>query len=213
VTRTVACGHSHRVNVSTAISTEFVPRPTSQPAEARLTLGVSEAYAEHAPRVWRSLRRLGVPDSLLEDALQDVFLVLHRRWAEFEGKAALTTWIYGIVLRVAKDHRRCEQRRAIRVDRLSLLLASESNADTAACPVEAAERREANQLMHAVLAEMPDELRQVLVLVELEGLSVREASDALGIRLRTCHRRLHAAREAFNLAVSKRLEPVGRFLP
>jgi RNA polymerase sigma-70 factor, ECF subfamily len=180
---------------------------------ARLSVGVSEAYAEHAPRVWRSLRRLGVPDSLLEDALQDVFLVLHRRWAEFEGRAALTTWIYGIVLRVAKDHRRSEQRRMIRVDRLSHVLASETDADVTACPAEAAERREANQLMHAILAELPDELRQVLVLVELEGLSVRDASEALGIRLRTCHRRLSAAREAFNLAVSRRLEPAGRSTP
>jgi RNA polymerase sigma-70 factor (ECF subfamily) len=176
-------------------------------------VGVSEAYAEHAPRVWRSLRRLGVPDSLLEDALQDVFLVLHRRWAEFEGRAALTTWIYGIVLRVAKDHRRCEQRRMLRVDRLSQLLASETDADTTACPVEAAERREANELMHAALAELPDELRHVLVLVELEGLAVREASEALGVRLRTCHRRLNAAREAFNLAVSRRLEPARRSTP
>ncbi|MBN1605550.1 MAG: RNA polymerase sigma factor [Polyangiaceae bacterium] len=199
--------------MSTAVSTELLPRPTSQPAAARLTLGVSEAYAEHAPRVWRSLRRLGVPDSLLEDALQDVFLVVHRRWAEFEGRAALTTWIYGIVLRVAKDHRRSEQRRMIRVDRLSRVLASETDTDTTACPAEAAERREANHLMHAVLAELPDELRQVLVLVELEGLSVREASGALGVRPRTCHRRLNAAREAFNLAVSRQLEPAGRSTP
>src|SRR6186713_2887600 len=77
----------------------FEPRPSSPPAFA-------EVYESCAKLVWRNLRRLGVPEAALEDAAQDVFLVVHRRLSEFEGRSTLRTWIFGIVLRVAARHRR-----------------------------------------------------------------------------------------------------------
>ena len=67
---------------------------------------MEKIYAEHVAMVWRALRRLGVPETSIEDAVQDVFLVAHRRAGEFEGRSSVKTWLYGIALRVAKDHRR-----------------------------------------------------------------------------------------------------------
>ena len=63
-------------------------------------------FREHAPYVWRVLRRMGVREADVEDVTQEVFVVVHRRLPEFEGRSAMRTWIYGICLRVASDHRR-----------------------------------------------------------------------------------------------------------
>ena len=62
--------------------------------------------------MFRVLRRLGVTEASAEDALQDVFFVAWRRRSDFEGRAALRTWLYGIALRVARDYRRQRDRRA-----------------------------------------------------------------------------------------------------
>jgi RNA polymerase sigma-70 factor, ECF subfamily len=168
-------------------------------------------YTEHVTMVWRGLRRLGVPESCIEDAVQDVFLVVHRRLSDFEGRSAIKTWLYGIALRVAKDHRRTQIRQAHKAERLAQLLLSE--ASTASTPVEAAERREANLALHAVLTEMDDEQREVLVLIDMEGLSMREAATALQLHVRTCQRRLRAARAAFETKVARCLQQDGRQNP
>ena len=161
--------------------------------------------------VWRGLRRLGVPEICIEDAVQDVFLVVHRRLAEFEGRCAMKTWLYGIALRVAKDHRRAQARQDKKAERLARL--SAPPADDGATPLDAAERREANQALHAILAEMDDEQREVLVLVDMEDLSVREAAAALQLQVRTCQRRLRAARATFEIKVASRRELQGRQNP
>jgi DNA-directed RNA polymerase specialized sigma24 family protein len=63
-------------------------------------------YATYFDFVWTSLRRLGVAESSLDDAVQDAFLVVHRQFGGFDGRSRLKTWLFGIALRVARDHRR-----------------------------------------------------------------------------------------------------------
>src|SRR5687768_11748421 len=75
-----------------------------------------QVFDEHAAYVWRALRHLGVPDSELDDYCQEVFLVVHRQLATFEGRSKLRTWIYGICLRVASDRRRRARVRLERTD-------------------------------------------------------------------------------------------------
>ena len=60
-------------------------------------------YTEHFPFVWRCLRGLGVAEAALDDVAQEVFLIVHRRLAEFRGDASLRTWLYAIVRNVAID--------------------------------------------------------------------------------------------------------------
>jgi RNA polymerase sigma-70 factor (ECF subfamily) len=163
-----------------------------------------QVYADYFALVWRTLRRLGVGASALEDAVQDVFLVVHRRWDEFERRSTVKTWIYGIVFRVAKDHRRARARHAARVERYAEVLASEP--PQALLPEDEIQRREAGRLVQAILATLPDEERAVLVLVELEELSLREAAAAIGIHPSRCQRRLQAARRGFDAALSRHLK-------
>ena len=70
------------------------------------TVTFQEMFTDHARFVWRVLRYLGVGESDLDDVCQEVFLVVHRRLADFEGRSSTRTWVYGIALRVAADYRK-----------------------------------------------------------------------------------------------------------
>jgi RNA polymerase sigma-70 factor, ECF subfamily len=170
-------------------------------AGATLDADVHSLYERHFSLVWRSLRRLGVLESQVEDAVQDVFLVAHRKLHEYEGRSAPSTWLYGIALRVAKDYRRAEARRERRKARLTR--EQESEPAPSEGPADALARKEANRLLHELLDLLPADERELLVLVDLEGLSVAEVAPIAGLRLRTCQRRLKTARTMFERALAK----------
>ncbi len=216
MTQPTADGHSPYVASASATQREpagagYEPAQTLSAAPG-LDSRLQELYANYAPLVWRTLRRMGVADHLLEDGVQDVFMVVHRQLDTFQARSTIKTWIVGIAIRVAKDHRRAEVRRVQRMEHLDLAgwLTSSDIGDS---PADAIERREANELMHALLAELPDEFREVLVLVELEELTIREASEAIGIRVRTGQRRLRAATNALSKAVAQYLQQDRRSCP
>jgi RNA polymerase sigma-70 factor, ECF subfamily len=156
-----------------------------------------QAFEQHFSMVWRSMRRLGVPESTLDDAVQDVFLVLHRRWADFQHQSSLRTWIYGILLRVASDHTKRARRERARwsSDDVPEL---ESSAES---PDHLYQQREAALILRVALAQLEDKERQILVLIDLEERSVVEAAEALGINLNTAYSRLRRARQSFEKAV------------
>jgi RNA polymerase sigma-70 factor, ECF subfamily len=74
--------------------------------EPDIILNVTQLHDEYADFVWRSLQRLGVTPISLEDALQDVFVVVHRKLNSYDGTCKLSTWLFGICLRVASAYRR-----------------------------------------------------------------------------------------------------------
>ena len=154
-------------------------------------------YESCAKLVWRNLRRLGVPEAALEDAAQDVFLVVHRRLPEFEGRSSLRTWIFGIVLRVAARHRRKARGVAVRETPIPNELGHALSAPAHEGPFERTLHRQATGLLHQVLERLDDERRALLIMVDLEQTSVAEAAEALEINLNTAYSRLRAARRAF----------------
>ena len=170
----------------------FETRSPSPPAFA-------EVYESCAKLVWRNLRRLGVPEPALEDAAQDVFLVVHRRLPEFEGRSSLRTWIFGIVLRVAARHRRKARGVAVREAPIPNELGQALSAPAHEGPFERTLHRQATELLHRVLERLDDERRALLVMVDLEQTSVAEAAEALEINLNTAYSRLRAARRAFEV--------------
>jgi RNA polymerase sigma-70 factor (ECF subfamily) len=132
----------------------------------------------------------------LDDATQDVFLVLHRRWLDFQHQSSLKTWIYGILLRVASDHKRRARRERARWSPEQSEL--ESPTET---PDRILQQREASRLLHVALSQLDDKERQMLVLVDLEEGSVVEAAEALGINLNTAYSRLRRGRQSFEKAL------------
>src|SRR5689334_22067530 len=88
--------------------------PEAHEAEASIAAArptFAEIYEAHFQFVWRTIRRLGVHDSEVDDATQDVFVVVHRRLGDFRPEAPVTHWLFRIASRVARDHRRSRQRK------------------------------------------------------------------------------------------------------
>ncbi|HWP08894.1 MAG TPA: sigma-70 family RNA polymerase sigma factor, partial [Polyangiaceae bacterium] len=115
-------------------------------------------YAEYFPFVWRCLRGLGVAESGLDDAAQDVFVVVHRRFAEFRGSSSIRTWLYGIVRNVASNHRRSLARKG------HVLPLDREPPSLAPGPAEAAEHAEAAAFLERFLAELDAKKREVFML-------------------------------------------------
>ena len=160
-----------------------------------------EVYDEHFRFVWRSLRRLGVPESDVADAVQDVFLVVHRRLGEFEGRSKVSTWLYGICLRVARDRKRSAfVRRNASDDEGALDERPDERADVGA----EAERRQGLAVLEAMLDELPLEQRAVFTLFELDGMSGDAIAELCEIPVGTVWSRLRIAREAFQRALARR---------
>ena len=158
-----------------------------------------DVYAQHAPFVWRTLRTFGVGDAQVEDAVQDVFVVVHRRLPEWEGRAAITTWLFAIARRVASSYRR----RGGAHPTEELVDEPAGAADTFA----AMSRAQAAATVVAILKELDEDKRTVFALVELEQLSVPEVARMLDINLTTAYSRLRLARHAFELAVRAQVKP------
>jgi RNA polymerase sigma-70 factor (ECF subfamily) len=156
-----------------------------------------EVYEAYFDFVWRSLRRLGVPEAQLDDAAQDVFLVVYRRLDEFEARSSLKTWIFGIVLRVTSTLRRTARRKPTEP------LADEPVA-LGSAPEALTESREAARLVREILDELDDDRRAVFVLAELEQMTAPEISSALAVNLNTVYSRLRAARRDFDAALARR---------
>jgi RNA polymerase sigma-70 factor, ECF subfamily len=159
-------------------------------------------YHSYAPFVWRNARRLGVPYGAVEDVMQEVFLVVHRRLPEFEERTSVRAWLSAILIRVVRAHRRS----AYRKDRAGENGPEpDSLTDTrSASPLEAAERDEAVRELYAILSAMNEERREVLVLSELEELSAPEIAQALQVNVNTISWRLRTARQEFERAVLRR---------
>src|SRR4051794_28543596 len=84
---------------------------SKQPEPSADTARFEEILRECAPYVWRLLGRLGVPVSDIPDLAQEVFLVVHRRLSDFEGRSSLRTWIYSICVLVVRGWKRKRLRR------------------------------------------------------------------------------------------------------
>jgi len=156
-------------------------------------------YDTYFPYIWRSVQRLGVPASHADDAVQEVFIVVHRKLLQFEGRSTLKTWLYGIAVRVARIHRL----RYARSTRLHEVAPDRIRAPDAAQPDERAANAEAARLVHALLAGLDDDQREAFVLAELEQLAAPEIAEALGVKLNTVYSRLRLARAAFAEAAAR----------
>ncbi len=193
----------HYYNEVLALRVQPMTDPTVPPSASvepgvGQALDFTEVYEQHFDFVWRSARRLGVPQRYLDDAVQDVFIVVHRKLDEFEGRSSLKSWIFGIARRVAHDHRRRVERKE-RGEELT-----ERVSDPAApSPLEQARRAEAARVLYDFLSSLDSDKREVFVLAELEQMTVPEIATAVDANLNTVYSRLRAARQAFDQAVAR----------
>jgi RNA polymerase sigma-70 factor (ECF subfamily) len=155
-------------------------------------------YAEHFGFVWRCLRALGVATSALDDAAQEVFLVVHRRMPEFRGDSALRTWLYAIVRNVASNQRRGQRRHE------GMPLLDTEHPSVAPGPQEELQDREAAAFVQSFMASVSEKKRDVFVLALLEGMSIPDVAETLSVPLNTTYTRLRDVRLEFQRALAKR---------
>lgn len=180
------------------VSTAFPSVLSAEAPQAALP-ALERIHAEHAGAVWLALQRLGVREADLEDALQEVFVVVHRRLHTYDREAKLSSWLFGIAIKVAAGFRRKAYNRYERV----VADHDESRRDPSHGPEAAALDAEARRDLAKVLDTLDPRQRAVLVMFEIEGLATGDIAEALGVPVGTVHSRLHAARRAFADAVRR----------
>ncbi|MBL8916348.1 MAG: sigma-70 family RNA polymerase sigma factor [Archangium sp.] len=169
-----------------------MPRTTSAPT-------FEELYRSGVERVWRVVSRLGVPSAELEDAVQDVFIVAHRKLSQLRADVPAELWLTGIAVKVAHDYRRRVQRKPTEP-----LAPAVKVADGAAAPDEVAVKRDALAFALKLLEQLEPEQREVFVLAEFEQLSAPQIATATGAPVNTVYSRLRLARGRFNALLQER---------
>jgi len=148
-------------------------------------------YEAHAAFVWRNLRRLGVSDADVEDKLQEVFVVAHRRWEEFVDRGhGPRAWLFQIALRVASDARRHRRRHPIDPDGG----AAQDRQSIEPPQTSAIDQLQQLDLLDRSLSAIYMGRRAVLVLHEIEQMTAPEIARTLDLPLNTVYSRLRVAR-------------------
>lgn len=159
-------------------------------------LAFATIVERHRDRLWAvAIRTTGDPDDAA-DALQDALISAFRRADSFRGDAQVTTWLHRIVVNACLD----------RLRRRNVRLASplpEDDTPSALADIRDDIGRSEDQLEIAkALAELPDQQREAILLVDVEGFSVEEASAQLGVPTGTVKSRCSRGRAK----LAKRLE-------
>ena len=177
--------------------------PIRAPAEVDNDVSdVRAIYRQHARFVWLSLQRLGVYPSDLDDVAQDVFVIVHRRLDTFDRRSRVTTWLFGICMRVAANYRR--RRRWTREllsgwtedERPALLLAAD----------DVLVRREEREIAERALDRLEVAKRAIFVMFEIESLSCLEIAELMNVPIGTVYSRLHSARRQLAKTIARDLK-------
>lgn len=182
-----------------------MPRPL-RPVEAPVRGDdLDGLFRQHGAAVARWAAALGGPLLDVEDAVQEVFMVAHRRLSEFRGDAKITTWLFQITRRVVLG-----QRRRARWRRW-LGGSAEDVAGHVATPelgpVEEFERRQTARRLYTVLDRMNEKYRTILVLTKMEGMDADQIARMTGVSAVTVRVWLHRARAQFQKLASVEATP------
>ncbi len=169
---------------------------------ARLRAGDKAACAEcierHSPGVYRLALRLTRNPAEAEDVVQETFLNAFKAIGSFEGRSELGTWLYRIAYNAAMGRLRRKRLDTVAVEQVTApddsLPVPRQLFDWCCLPEPDFHTTEARAQMEAAIAELPEKLKVVFVMRELEGLSTQETADALGTSLEVVKTRLHRAR-------------------
>jgi len=145
--------------------------------------------------VQRTLRRLGTEQSEVDDLAQEVFLVLHRRWSEFDQTRPLRPYLFGVAVRIALANQR-KRAREVAFGNIEL-------GDDGPGPEELLSNKQTRALVQAALKRIPLPRRTVLVMHELDRVPVTEVAATLSLPLFTVYSRLRKAREELKLETQR----------
>jgi RNA polymerase sigma-70 factor (ECF subfamily) len=159
---------------------------------------IEELFRRHGSRVYKLLYRLrGVDAKDLEDLVQATFLEVQRSAGRFDNRSSVGTWIFSIALNVRRHHVRSETRRNTFLSTAAPLMPSSGPRG----PDEHVAQKEFVERLEMGLAALPEPLRTVVVLCDVEGLRGKEVARILDVPEGTVWRRLHQARQRLRAIV------------
>lgn len=170
---------------------------------ARSELSLEGIFSTYTAYVWRLLGRLGVPPRDVPDVCQEVFITVHRKLPEFEGRSSIKTWLFSICFRLAQSYRRSYRARELPTDNLGFATEDLELENSIPSPEVQVDKQRAKALLEQALNLLDDEKRAVFVLYELEELSMPEVAEALGCPTSTAYSRLHAARKVIKTVFAR----------
>jgi RNA polymerase sigma-70 factor, ECF subfamily len=182
----------------------MVTGPTDADLVERFKAGDRSAFDEivrrYQHRVFTLALRWMGDDQVAHEVSQDVFIALFRSLDGFRGDAKLSTWIYRVVVNHCKNRRLYRKRR--KMDRHEPLEGDRQDDDApkrqiagdGPAPDAGVHRSEAETLVRAALAELPEEQRAIVVMRDIEDLSYDEIGELLDLPKGTVKSRLHRAR-------------------
>ena len=147
---------------------------------------------------WRVLGHLGVKPHAIDDAGQEVWIVVHRRLPSFAGRSALKTWLFGVALNVARNQRRADDRRSKNL----------CEAPTAGAPLDPESIHEGNEAWERVqrfLGTLDEQRRAIFVCNLLENLSALQTAEATGVDVTTVYKRVRSLRQSFKVWLEREL--------
>jgi len=164
---------------------------TTEPDVHARPIDAETLYRAHAPFVASFLRHMGTPESDLDDHLQDVFVIAHRKGGYQPGAASPRTWLGSLAFRVVVARRRAVARRPKTTATVELL------SDDSRSPADVLEARRSLQHVQAVLDHLPLDQRAAFILFEIEGESCERIAATFEVPVGTIYSRLHHARKRF----------------
>ena len=174
-------------------------RRSSVPARAEVP-SFEELYDTYFAFAWRTARGLGVPPGNLDDVVQEVFIVVHRKLGEFRPTGSVKSWIFGIVRRVAKDFRRTDRRKG-----RGLELKEEELAAGDTNPYQTVTRKEALQIVEDFADTLDEERRAIFILAELEEMPAVEIAETLQMNMNTVYSRLKVIKKNLHRFIDSRI--------
>lgn len=176
---------------------------TAEPeAEINVDLPFKQLVRKHNKRLYRFILKNIGNASDAEDLTQQTFLEAARAYATYRGESALSTWLYGIAMNLTRNYlSRTPHRKYNFVDEAALEKLPSASHEIADVLIS----RQVMEALQKELAGLPDEMREVLLLVALEEVSYEEAAVMLSIPLGTVRSRVSRARTRLR----QRLEEAG----
>lgn len=156
-----------------------------------------DIYRAEFSYVWRSLRRLGARPADVEDLVHDVFVVVHRKLADYDTARPIRPWLFGISFRVASDYRR---RARFRVEVATGRVEAQS---TQPRPDDRIAAEQDRALVLEALGTLDLDRRAVFVMHDIDGISAPEIAGSLDVPVNTVYSRLRVARQRFTAAVRR----------
>jgi RNA polymerase sigma-70 factor, ECF subfamily len=157
-----------------------------------------DVYQRFFDHVYRWTRALGGPDAEREDLVQDVFLIVHRRIPDFDGKN-VAGWLYQITRRRVRDFRRLHWVRLL----LNSSPPDESLASSAGTPEAELEAKQHDAILLRLLSKLPEAQRAAFVLFEIDGYSGEEIARLQDVPINTVWARVKKARAKLAASITR----------